>query len=431
MRRRLALTTAAISTMIVAAFLVPLAVLVRDVAEDRALSDAERGAQTLAPVLTAVGDEASVERIVSAATATGIGEVSVFLDSGTVLGAPARPDDAVAAARDGAAVTAAVPGGMAVLVPVVGPDGTTDVVRILVPDSQLREGVAAAWLVLGLLGVALVIVALIVADRLGRSVVEPMGELARTAERLGQGDLDARVTPAGPPEVAEVGTTLNRLADRIDELLDAERESVADLSHRLRTPVTTLRLDTDGLRDPDERSRLAEDVDALTTAIDRVIRDARQRVGAGAAPRADLVRTARERVAFWSALAEDQGRAYEARLPDEPIWVGVAPGDLEAALDALINNVFAHTAEADAFRVVVTPAGSGAAVTVEDDGPGLADRDRALARGTSGHGSTGLGLDIARRTAESSGGRLVVETPATGGTRVTMELGQPRPLLPP
>ena len=68
-----------------------------------------------------------------------------------------------------------------------------------------------------------------------------------TAERLGRGDLDARVEPGGPDEVREVGAALNRLAARISELLAREREEVADLSHRLRTPVTALRLDVESL----------------------------------------------------------------------------------------------------------------------------------------------------------------------------------------
>ena len=74
---------------------------------------------------------------------------------------------------------------------------------------------------------------------------------AETAQQLSVGDTTARAPTDGPREVAEVGMALNRLADRIDELIAEERETVADLSHRLRTPLTTLRLDAEALRDPD------------------------------------------------------------------------------------------------------------------------------------------------------------------------------------
>ena len=58
----------------------------------------------------------------------------------------------------------------------------------------------------------------------------------------------------GPEEVRRVGAALNRLAGRIDELLAAERETVADLSHRLRTPLTAVRLDVESLPTPNARS---------------------------------------------------------------------------------------------------------------------------------------------------------------------------------
>jgi len=66
-------------------------------------------------------------------------------------------------------------------------------------------------------------------------VTRPIGELARVSHVLAAGDLEARASLAGPPEVREVAQGLNHLAGRIRELLWQERESVADLSHRLRT----------------------------------------------------------------------------------------------------------------------------------------------------------------------------------------------------
>ena len=113
---------------------------------------------------------------------------------------------------------------------------------------MLDAGVWRAWArARGRWPSTLFVLSLVVADRLARSMTRPITELALTAERLGRGDLAARVEPAGPDEVREVGPALNRLAARISELLTRERESVADLSHRLRTPVTALRLDAEAL----------------------------------------------------------------------------------------------------------------------------------------------------------------------------------------
>jgi signal transduction histidine kinase len=308
--------------------------------------------------------------------------------------------------------------------PVFRDDGTA-VISTLMSEAVLDHGVWRAWAVLILLGLVLVILSLVVADRLARSMTRPVTDLARTAERLGQGDLDARAEPAGPGEIREVGTALNRLAARIRELLAAERESVADLSHRLRTPVTALRLDAEGLADPEERGRLVADVDELTRHVDAVIREARRPVREGVRARCDARAVVADRVAFWQVLADDQGRQFDRDLDltAGPLPVRASAADLAVAVDALLGNVFSHTPDGTclAVRVRARP-GGGAEVVVRDGGPGFADED-VLHRGESRSGSTGLGLDIARRTAVASGGRLEVRPAAEGGAEVVLQLG--------
>jgi signal transduction histidine kinase len=412
--------------MIVLAFLVPLGLLVRSIAEDRALNDAERSAQTLAPVLATVRDPNSLATVVDGVNASDIGAVTVFLADGSVIGIPSPVDDNIELARRGRAFSTSVSGGTEVLVPVVQADDSADVVRVFVPQNRLDRGVRAAWLVLALLGIVLVLLAVALADRLARRIVRPIDELAEVAERLGDGDLEARVEPDGPPEVVEVGHTLNQLAGRIDGLLAAQRESVADLSHRLRTPVTALRLDADALTEPGERARMSADVDALTKAVNQLITDARRPTASGVDVGADLAAVTEERVGFWSALAEDQARAFTLDLPDRGCRVAVAPDDLEAALDALLNNLLAHTPEGTSFRVQVTPSPSGGGtLVVEDDGPGWPTDRAVLERGQSGGESTGLGLDIVRATAESSGGSVQLGTSPSGGARLEATFGPP------
>ena len=220
---------------------------------------------------------------------------------------------------------------------------------------------------------------------------------------------------SGPPST--------RSADRIDELLVAERESVADLSHRLRTPLTALRLDAEALRDPAEAGRLGADVAAVERTVDEVIRGARRAVREGGRAGCDAVAVVADRTAFWAVLAEDQGRPWQVTLPAEQQPVRLTAADLGAAVDALLGNVFAHTPETAAVEVRVGREDDVVAVEVADRGPGLPSE--AQARGHSGAGSTGLGLDIARRTAEASGGRLRVEDRPGGGARITLLLGPP------
>ncbi|HTY70962.1 MAG TPA: HAMP domain-containing sensor histidine kinase, partial [Actinomycetes bacterium] len=282
-----------------------------------------------------------------------------------------------------------------------------------------------AWLVLGALGVTLLALALLVADRLARSFLGPVHSLTETATRLGEGDLSARVRPGGPPEVAAAGRAENRLAVTIEDLLRQERESVADLSHRLRTPVTALRLDAEELGDPVERDRLSRDVAELSRSVDQLISEARRPVREGVSAHCDAAQTVRERVGFWSVLAEDTDRRFTMDVPERAVPVRLARDDLSVLVDALLGNVFAHTPDGTGVEVRLLPRpGGGALLVVTDEGPGIPALD-LIERGQSTAGSSGLGLDIVRRSAEASGGWLRLASGEGGGLRVMVELGPP------
>ncbi|MFI6338793.1 sensor histidine kinase [Streptomyces sp. NPDC050535] len=426
MRRRLTLLVAATMCLALLAFVVPLALLLRTVAQDRAVVTASADAQSLVS-LVGTADLDTLRFSVEHMAAGSRAPITVFLPDGEVLGTPASRTSAVLlAARAGVSRTVERSDGREIVIAVLGrPDGTA-VIRAFVPAAELTRGVARAWLVLVGLGVAALLLGLLVADRLSRALVGPIGELSAVSHRLARADLTARARPVGPPELREVAGALNHLADRIQELLREEREQVADLSHRLRAPLTSLRLEAESLSDADA-PRIAARVDAMERAVTGLISQARHRRETDVDATCEATTSLRDRVAFWTVLAEDTGRAVTLDVSASgPLHVGVPADELAAALDALLGNVFAHTPDGTAFAVTLEPrAGGGGLLTVADEGPGLsADLVR---RGASRGGSTGLGLDIARRVAQSSGGRLDLATGPAGGARVTLELGPPSP----
>ncbi|MDX3803844.1 HAMP domain-containing sensor histidine kinase, partial [Streptomyces sp. AK04-3B] len=238
--------------------------------------------------------------------------------------------------------------------------------------------------------------------------------------------LGARVPEEGPSELRLAAVAFNSMADQVVRLLANERELAADLSHRLRTPLTVLRLNAASLGDSPAAEQTRAAVAQLEREVDAIIRTAReakpQTAAAGPGAGCDAAEVVRERMEFWSALAEDEGRKVRTAGVDRPVRIPVARADLAAALDALLGNVFRHTPQGTAFAVDVHNAEDAVIVLVSDAGPGIPDPVKAMARGRGSGtaGSTGLGLDIVRRLAESTGGDVRIGSSVLGGTEVRL-----------
>ncbi|MCB5167877.1 HAMP domain-containing histidine kinase [Streptomyces bambusae] len=444
MRWALVRVCLAVTTMVVLAFAVPLGLVVQEMARDRAVSNAERQAAAIGPTLSITTDRRQLARAVASTQMGAAGRMAVHVPavaadpgagvpgSGPVdIGAGWAGERAVADTRQlGRATTVGLGGGASVLLqPTALGSGGIAVVEILIPEGEVSNGVATAWLVLAGVGAALIVGSVAVADRLGVRMVRPARRLADAAQQLGEGRLGARVPEDGPKELRSAAAAFNSMADQVVELLANERELAADLSHRLRTPLTVLRLNAASLGDGPAAEQTRAAVEQLEREVDTIIRTARQQrpqagqPGAGAG--CDASEVIRERMAFWSALAEDEGREVRLAGVDRTVRVPVARPELAAALDAMLGNVFRHTPEGTPFAVDVHDAGEAVIVLVSDAGPGIADPDAALRRGNDGDrdGSTGLGLDIVRRVAEATGGDVRIGRSVLGGTEVRVWIG--------
>jgi signal transduction histidine kinase len=359
----------------------------------------------------------------------------------TSAGSRAPAGQVTAAAQGTEAIEVEVDDGVVRLEPVTVGDRTS-VLEVFVPQSQLEEGTARDWWILLGIALGLVIGSVIVVDRLARGAVSSARNLVQAAMAVGGGDLGVRIQPSGPRELAEAGYAFNRMADRLITSRTSEREMVADLSHRLRTPLTVLRLDAEAL-DPDDTHigefsaaeldrrrgirRIRQAIVTLEGEVDQLINTTRKAVAAqvASAPEdgvCDASEVVRERMVFWSALAGDQNRQHRVVGAHVRTPVPVAKAELAAALDAVLGNVFRYTPQGTAFEVGISRRDGWVAVRVDDAGSGIPDPERAMRRGESNQGSTGLGLDIARRAAQSTGGSVSLDRAAMGGASVVMLL---------
>lgn len=415
MRRQLVSVFAAISVLVALAFTIPLALLISRTAEDRAIDAARADVAAVTPVLAAGGSRQQVEVAINFTDAGKAGRMTVVTTSGWALGAQADSPALDRAVESGASHVGSVDGGVEVIGAVATGPGALSAVRVMVTEAALRQGRSTAWLTLAAVTITLVGIAVITADRLARGVVEPTQRLAAVSRRLGQGELDARVEPAGPTELVALGNEVNSLGARISSMLDSERELIAELSHRLRTPLTTLRLRLDQVGDPELAGQLRNDVDQMADAVTDVIRDVRD--AAGGTGRCDAADCLRARAAHWAPLAEDQGRSWKCDTGSDAAWVPVAEAELSAAIDALLDNVLSHTPEGTPVAIRLE-AGREVVLTVSDGGGGFAAS--SIEAGISGADSTGLGLSISQRTAESAGGSMKIGASALGGASVSL-----------
>lgn len=448
MRRSLAGVALAVTSMVALSFLIPLAALVMSLVKEQSVTAAEQRAAALAPVLTLTTDPSALRE--SAASLDAAEYVVVHLPDAPALGSSRAPVELLERAQQGReSISERIPGGWICLQPVVLPGDEVAVIENFVPEQELTRGVTASWAVMLLLAVGLVGGSVLVADRLGAKVVRSSKRLAHASQALGQGNLDARVDPMGPRELREAGIAFNTMAHRMTELLAVERELVADLSHRLRTPLTALHLATERMAGSPESARVEAAVSALETELRAIITAARTPLAVGPmgqgmlgpeagtehpstrpgpdGPRCEAADVVRRRTAFWAVLAEQQNRPCTLDLTQEPAAVGLPEDDVAAVVDALIGNVFRHTPPGTPFAVRVARTAQAVELVVEDAGPGIPEPDQALSRGSS-TGSSGLGLDIARRAGSVTGGSVRIGRGTRGGARITVVFGLAAPL---
>ncbi len=321
--------------------------------------------------------------------------------------------------------------------------GTVILVR---PTGPLNHDIVELWVILGTVAVVAMLAAALLAFALARWVSRPLAGLDSAAGKLADGDLASRaVVDSGPPELRRLGTTFNTMAGRLEALVHGNRAVIADVSHQLRTPLAALRLRLDLLAadpDPDpettghELAGALDELARLSRLVDGLLAVARAENVVPVPTAVDVAEVARERVVAWHPVADDRGITLEAPETGSArarasvlAWIG--EGHLDQILDNLVANALDALSAGSHITVTAAATTAGAQITVVDDGPGMSAEDRArafLRFTTSNPNGTGLGLAIVHRLVTSNGGTArLTETPG-GGLTVFLDFpGVPTP----
>lgn len=279
-------------------------------------------------------------------------------------------------------------------------------------EDHLRVIMIVVLTTVGLAAVALV-AAYIVAARASRRISAPLIYLAAEAEQLGSGQVRPRLRSSGIEEIDLVQAELVRSAERVAGRIAAERQFASDASHQLRTPLTSLslRLEEIELLSTQEEVReeahaCIEQVDRLAGVVEDLLRISR-RTGGGtteALHLADLFDQQREE---WEPAFHEAGR--EITFTDEVgMPVLATPGSLAQVLATVIENSLRYGDGTTSVNVRSANGGHGVFIDVADEGEGVAEdiAPNVFERNVSGHGSTGVGLALAKDLVEADGGRI-------------------------
>jgi signal transduction histidine kinase len=289
--------------------------------------------------------------------------------------------------------------------------------------------------------VAAALAAVVAAWVAGARVLQPLIAIVNAAAQLGRGgDFGKRLAvDTRDAEVFKLTQTFNELVARVDGVLTAQRQLLADTSHELRTPLTTVRGNLDLLErelPAEERADILADSREEVDRMARLVRDLlllAESDGSAAAPPLDPVSIrldllAREVVARVAGVD-----ATRVEVDAEPITVVGEEELLRQLVGNLVENALRHASTAPgAVRVRLSRRPPNVVLEVEDDGPGVPedalekvfDRFYRVDRGRSrAHGGTGLGLAIVRHIAGAHGGRAWAVNRSDGpGARFSVEL---------
>ena len=302
---------------------------------------------------------------------------------------------------------------------------------VLGESSSPVSAVAFAVLILFGMGLLFAVVAGL------RRMAMPLGDIIDAAGHVEAGDFSARVQPRGPRELRQLGRAFNDMAERLELTEIQRRNLVADLSHELRTPVSVIQGNLEGMLDgvyAADEAHLApvlEEVRMLSRLIDdlRTLSEAETGMLELRQEPTDFGILASEVAASFRPQANDQEVELEVNVPDDLPLLQVDPVRIREVLVNLTTNALRHTPNGGNITTSSVISDGYAQITVSDTGSGIApeDLDHVFDRfykgaSETGASGSGLGLTIAKNLVAAHGGEITAESTPGEGTVVRFTL---------
>jgi signal transduction histidine kinase len=264
---------------------------------------------------------------------------------------------------------------------------------------------------------------LIVSVLMVRSVTAPLRTLAGAAHRIGIDIAAPQLPEQGPREVRQAARAFNDMQARIRRLIDDRTQTLAAVSHDLKTPITRLRLRAEFIRDEEVRRTIDGDLDEMERMIDSTLAFLR---GDATGEESKIVDIGTILQTLCDSLAD---AGHDVVLSgDRHATLRCKPLAMKRAFSNVIDNAVKYGARA---RVALQDKAQEITVTIDDDGPGIPDDEqekvfdpfyRVEASRSRETGGTGLGLTLARTVVCAHGGDILLHNREAGGLRVTVSL---------
>ncbi len=316
------------------------------------------------------------------------------------------------------------------------------VVQISIPWERVQGRIYGEWTRLLITGSLAILANILVSLWLAFGITRPLHELTAAAHDIAAGDLGRRIPISSRDEVGRLAQAFNEMAHQLQEMINRQHMFIANASHELRGPLTSIKLRTEALLEdkdmpPDRRERfLAEvdrEVDRLQRMAERLLDLSRLHMRPDARPRqvTSVAQVLGDNLDIIAPRASRRHITLKADISPHLPPVYADPDDLSELFLNLLDNAVKYTPPGGTVGVRARAENGHVVVEVSDTGEGIPPEDlahifepfyRADKARSRRVGGSGLGLAIARAIVEAHGGTIEVRSKVGQGTtfRVTL-----------